>query len=63
MISQLSYSGLPEYLLQAKLDKAREKSELLISRKASERTWELRGNNLAAQDNHDPELVLVGIVS
>jgi PBSX family phage terminase large subunit len=30
------------------------------AKKMSARTWEFRGQNLAAQDNHDRELVLVG---
>jgi PBSX family phage terminase large subunit len=58
--SQQNYSGLPEYLLQAKLEIARRKSEMLSARDMTNRAWELRGNNLAAQTNYDPELVLVG---
>jgi PBSX family phage terminase large subunit len=60
MTSQLNYSGLPGYLLQAKLEIARKKAEMFAARKSSQRQWELRGNNLAAQENHDPELILVG---
>ena len=60
MTLRANYSGLPEYLLLAKLEIAREKARLIEARGMSERGWILRGNNLAAQENHDAELVLVG---
>lgn len=58
MTSQRNSSGLPEFLYRAKLERAKQKSKLDKAR--NNRAWEFRGNNLIAQDNHDPELILVG---
>lgn len=51
---------MPASLYRGKLDRAKRKSKAAQARKQSDRQYELRGANLAAQTNYDPELVLVG---
>lgn len=60
MTLQQNYSRLPEYLLRGKLEIAKQKADTVAARRMSERAWNLRGNNLAAQTNTDAELILVG---
>lgn len=48
------------WLQKAKIERARERSAVLRARELTEREYELRGNNLAIQQDTSPEILLVG---